>query len=157
MKLSESTRTKILDLQRKYPMKRSALIPSLHLAQNEIGYLPLDIQQEVADLFNLDPNEINAVVTFYDMFYEEPQGKAHIHVCKNISCMLRGGDELLNELCKKLNIKPGETTSDKEFTIVASECLGACDRAPMLIAGDKAMGPVKKEDIDHILHEAQHG
>ena len=94
----------ILELQKKYPEKRSALIPALHLAQAEAGYLPREVQNEVADLFGIDPNEVNAVVTFYDMFFEEPVGKHLLHVCKNVSCMLRGGDELLNHLCRRLNV-----------------------------------------------------
>lgn len=155
--LSEKTKKSILDLQKIYPEKRSALIPALHLAQAEIGYLPREIQNEVADLFGLDPNEVNGVVTFYDMFFEEPVGKHLLHVCKNVSCMLRGGDGLLKNLCHKLNIKPGETTADGEFTVIPSECLGACDRAPMLIADDKVEGPVGVEDIDRILENTKKG
>jgi len=155
--LKEKTKKAILDLQKLYPEKRSALIPSLHLAQSELGYLPREIQNEVAELFGLDPNEVNAVVTFYDMFFEEPVGKHVVHVCKNASCMLRGSDELLQNICTKLNIKPGGTTSDGEFTVIPSECLAACDRAPMMIVDDKVVGPVKEQDLDAILEEAKRG
>lgn len=155
--LSEKTKTAILELQKSYPEKRSALIPALHLAQAEVGYLPRETQNEVATLFGLDPNEVNAVVTFYDMFFEEPIGKHVIHVCKNLSCMLRGSDQLIGKLCNKLQVKPGEVSSDGEFTIVPSECLAACDRAPMMIVDDKVVGPVKDEDIDRILAEAKKG
>lgn len=153
MKLSEKTIKSILDLQKKYPENRSALIPALHLAQAEIGYLPREIQNEVAALFSLDANEVNGVVTFYDMFYEEPVGKHLIHVCKNVSCMLRGGDEVLKNLCSRLKINPGETTADGEFTVIPSECLAACDRAPMLLADDQVIGPVKEEEIDQLLSD----
>jgi NADH-quinone oxidoreductase subunit E len=155
MKLSEKTKLAILDLQKKYPEKRSALIPALHLAQAEGGYLPREVQNEVASLFDIDPSEVTGVVTFYDMFYEEPVGKHLLHVCKNVSCMLRGGDELMDKLCSRLNIKPGETTSDGEFTVIPSECLAACDRAPMMLADDKVVGPVKEEEIDQILAEVK--
>lgn len=155
--LSEKTKKLILDLQKKYPQKRSALIPALHLAQSEVGYLPRDIQDEVATLFGIDPNEVNAVVTFYDMFFEEPVGKHLIHVCKNVSCMLRGGDDLLKNLCHKLQIKPGETTEDGEFTVIPSECLAACDRAPMMIVDDAVVGPVTLDKIDQVLNEAKKG
>jgi NADH-quinone oxidoreductase subunit E len=156
--LSEKTRQYILDLQKQYPEKRSALIPALHLAQAEVGYLPRQAQNEVADLFGIDPNEVNAVVTFYDMFFEEPVGKHLIHVCKNVSCMLRGGDAILGRLCQKLRVAPGGTTSDGEFTVLASECLAACDRAPMMIVDDKVVGPVHEGDLDKILAEAKsHG
>lgn len=157
MKINEKVRKAILELQKKYPEKRSALIPALHLVQSEVGYLPLDVQQEVATLFEIDSNEVNAIVTFYDMFFEEPVGKHILHVCKNVSCMLRGCDDLLSSLCSKLHIKPGETTADGEFTVIASECMAACDRAPMILVDDKVVGPVKEGDLDAILANAKKG
>ncbi len=157
MTLTEKTRQAILELQKEYPVKRSALIPALHLAQNEVGYLPRDVQNEIATLFDLDPNEVNAVVTFYDMFFEKPIGKHVIHVCKNVSCMLRGADGLLKTLCHKLNISPGETTSDNEFTLIASECLASCDKAPMMLVDDAIVGPVAEKDLDKILSDAKKG
>ena len=153
--LKEETIQTILELQKIYPQKRSALIPALHLAQSENGYLPKEIQKQVALLFEIDPNEVNSLVTFYDMFYEEPVGKHIIHVCKNLSCMLRGADGLLSRLCDHLKIHPGETTADKEFTIIASECLAACDRAPMMLVDEKVVGPVKESDIEQVLEEAK--
>lgn len=157
MQLSDETKKAIINLQKLYPERRSALIPALHLAQAENGYLPKEIQLEVAQLLEIDLNEVNGVVTFYDMFYEEPTGKHHIHVCKNISCMLRGADGLLQRLCQKLQIKPGETTADGEFTIIASECLAACDRAPMMLVDEKVVGPIQESEIDKILSEAKKG
>lgn len=155
--LSEKTKKSILDLQKLYPEKRSALIPALHLAQAEVGYLPRETQKEVAVLFDIDPNEVNAVVTFYDMFFEKPVGKHLVHVCKNVSCMLRGADHLLEKLCQKLHVAPGETTADGEFTVIPSECLAACDRAPMLLIDDAVLGPVNESDLDEILAEAKKG
>lgn len=153
--LTDETKKSILDLQKLYPEKRSALIPSLHLAQKEVGYLPREIQEEVAELFEIDPNEVNAVVTFYDMFFEKPVGKHLIHVCKNVSCMLRGADGLIQSLCKKLQVSPTEISADGEFTVIPSECLGACDRAPMMIVDDHVIGPVKEEDLDKIITETK--
>lgn len=155
--LSKQTKKTILDLQKKYPVKRSALIPALHIAQRERGYLPREVQNEVAELFEIDPNEVNAVVTFYDMFFEEPVGKHLLHVCKNVPCMLRGADELLEMLCQKLNVMPGGTTIDGEFTVLPSECLAACDRAPMVLVDDKVEGDVQEEDLDRILETAKKG
>lgn len=156
MMLTEKTKQAIYELQKLYPVKRSALIPALHLAQDEVGYLPRKIQEEVATLFGIDGNEVNSVVTFYDMFHEEPVGKHLIHVCKNASCMLRGGDQVMDKLCRKLGIKPGETSADGQYTVVPAECLGACDRAPMMIVNETVVGPVKEEDLDRILKEADH-
>jgi NADH-quinone oxidoreductase subunit E len=153
--LSEETKKAILKLQARYPKKRSALIPALHLAQAEVGYLPQEAQQEVANLFEIDLNEVNAVVSFYDMFFEKPVGKHLIHVCKNVSCMLGGADGVLSKLCQKLNIEPGGTTTDGQFTVIPSECLAACDRAPMLLVDDKVVGPVQEQQLDQILSDAK--
>lgn len=155
--LSEHTKKAILDLQKLYPERRSALIPALHLAQSEQGYLPREIQDEVAALFDLEPNEINSMVSFYDMFFEEPVGKHVIHVCKNVSCMLRGADGVLQGMCKRLGITPGQTSADGQFTVIASECLAACDRAPMMLVDDLVVGPVQEQDIDRVLENARKG
>lgn len=153
--ISEKVKQAIVDLQNRYPEKRSALIPALHVVQGEMGYLPLDVQAEVAGLFDIDPNEVNSVVTFYDMFYDKPVGKHLLHVCKNVSCMLRGGDELMERLCTKLNIAPGQTTADGEFTVIPSECLACCDLAPMMLVDDRVVGPVKLDELDQILGDAK--
>lgn len=155
--LTEQTRNSILEMQKIYPEKRSALIPALHLAQTEKGYLPRETQNEIAELFGIEPNEVNAIVTFYDMFYDKPVGKHIIHVCKNASCMLRGCDDLLKQLCQKLQISPKSTSADGEFTVIPSECLAACDKAPMMLVDDKVVGPVKAEELDRILSEAKKG
>ncbi len=155
--LSEKSKKAILELQKRYPEKRSALIPALHLAQAEKGYLPSEIQNEVAELFDIALNEVHSVVTFYDMFHEEPVGKHIVHICKNASCMLRGGDELMAALCQKLRVPPGGTTADGEFTVIPSECLASCDLAPMMLVDDKVVGPVKPEDLEKILETAKKG
>jgi NADH-quinone oxidoreductase subunit E len=155
--LSHELREAIINLQKLYPVKRSALIPALHIAQTQEGYLPSEIQEEVAELFGIDASEVNAVVTFYDMFYEKPMGKHLIHVCKNVSCMLRGSDNLLTKLCDKLQVKPGETTADGEYSVIPSECLGACDRAPMMILDEKVIGPVQEADLDQIIVRGKKG
>lgn len=155
MKLSQACIQEIRQLQKQYPVKRSALIPALHVAQKEYGYLPVIIQQEIAELFEIHETEVHAIVTFYDMFYEEPTGRHHLHVCKNASCMLRGADHILKGLCDRLCVKPGGTSSDGEFTVIACECLGACDLAPMLIVDEEVVGPVQEGDLDRLLSEAK--
>ena len=155
MKLNENIKRSILECQKLYPEKRSALIPALHMAQSQEGYLPHEIQVEVANLFDLDPNEVHSIVTFYDMFFDKPVGKHLVHVCKNVSCMLRGSDQLLEKVCHKLNVNPGETTTDGEFTVLASECLGACDRAPMMLIDSEVVGPVSESDLDSIFEKTK--
>lgn len=151
MMLSKACIREILDLQKRYPEKKSALIPALHIAQKEKGYLPQEVQAEVAALFEISENEVNGVVTFYDMFFEKPVGKHIIHVCKNLSCMLRGCDPLIKKLTEKASQNP------EEFTVIPSECLGACDKAPMLIGDDKVYGPVGLDEIDTVLNEIKQG
>ncbi len=155
MILNQETIQAIKDLQSKYPHKRSALIPALHLAQAQVGYLPPEAQKEVAELFELDPTDVHGVVTFYDMFFEKPVGKHVIHVCKNISCMLRGCDKLLESLCSKLGVATHEVSQDGNFTVIGSECLGACDRAPMMLVDDEVVGPVSEDQLDAILEQAK--
>jgi NADH-quinone oxidoreductase subunit E len=156
VKLKSKTRDQILELQKKYPQKRSALIPALHLAQNENGYLPTEIQQEVAELFGLALTEVNSIVTFYDMFYDKPVGKRVVHLCKGLSCMLNGSDPLAEKLCERLNIAPGQMTADGKITVHLSECLGACDRAPMAIIDHEVAGPLTSESLDEILAKGDH-
>ena len=155
MRLKEELKNQIVALQKEYPQARSALIPALHLAQTQEGYLSLSIQQDVAALFHIEPNEVHAVVTFYDMFYEQPRGKHSIHVCKNISCMLRGADKLIEALGESTGAPCHHLSPDKEFIVIPSECLGACDRAPMMMIDDYIVGPVHLEEIPSILKEAQ--
>lgn len=157
MMLSDKIKNDILECQKLYPEKRSALIPALHMAQSEVGYLPQNIQAEVADLFGISANEVHSVVTFYDMFFEEPVGNHIVHICKNISCMLRGCDELMQKVCQHLQVKPGEVTQDGEFTVIASECLGACDRAPMMLVDKTVVGPVEESDLEKIFEAAKKG
>jgi NADH-quinone oxidoreductase subunit E len=155
--LSQKTIEEILALQKLYPEPRSALIPALHLAQDEVGFLPLEAQECVAGLFCIDATEVRALVSFYDMFHEEPIGKHCIHVCKNASCMLRGADDIFAELCEKLKIVPGEMSKDGEFTVFHSECLGACDRAPMMLVDEEVIGPVTEHELDTIIERVRHG
>lgn len=154
--LTEKTTRAILELQKEYPEKRSALIPALHLAQDEVGYLPLDVQKEIATLFDIDVTEVHGIVTFYDMFFTHPVGKHIIHVCKNVSCMLNGCDRLIEKLEKTLGIQNGMTTPDGKFTLIATECLAACDKAPMILLDEQVIGPVLDSDIEKILKGVEH-
>lgn len=123
----------------KYPaeQKRSAVMPLIYLAQREgvreTGKLFVSEQamQDIAELLELDPTEVGSIIGFYSLYYDKPESRYRIQVCTDLPCALRGADRFLNELCKRLNIKPGETTADDLFTVEAVMCLAACDRAPM--------------------------
>jgi len=116
----------------KYPSKRGALLPALHLVQAERGFIAADQARELAEIFGIRPVEVMEVVSFYNMFYDRPQGRHHVYVCTNLPCSLRGARQLLGALESHLGVKPGETTKDGRVTLGHEECLGACAYAPMM-------------------------
>ena len=111
---------------------RGALLPALHLVQQERGFVDLEAAREVASLFDLAPVEVMEVLTFYNMFYTRPQGRHHVYVCTSLPCSLRGSRTLLRELGDHLGVRAGETTSDGRITLGREECLGSCGTAPVL-------------------------
>jgi NADH-quinone oxidoreductase subunit E len=149
--LSENARNQIQTLIARYPQRRSALIPSLHIAQKEIGYLPNDAIEEIAAIFELSPNEVMEVVSFYTMFYRRPVGKYVIQVCTNISCLLCNSEGMMSHLQKRLGIKPGETTADNRFTLVEVECLASCGTAPVVQINERYYENLTAEKLDGIL------
>jgi NADH-quinone oxidoreductase subunit E len=135
MVISAGTRERIDAEIAKYPQKRGALLPALHHVHAEHGWIAPEIARELAAIFDLHPIEILEVVTFYNMFYDRPQGRHHVYVCTNLPCSLRGARELLRGLARHLGVEPGETTDDGRITLGHEECLGACAWAPMLRVG----------------------
>ena len=132
MVISEEARTAIDGEIARYPRKRGALLPALHLVQKELGHLSPEATREVAEIFELRPVEVMEVISFYNMFRARPCGRHHVHVCTNLPCSLRGARGLLKSLEAHLGIEAGETTSDGRITLDHEECLGACGYAPML-------------------------
>jgi NADH-quinone oxidoreductase subunit E len=135
--LSDDTRAKIRELTTRYPSRRTALLPSLKLAQKEVGYLPPPIIAQVADLVGVPHSAAAELVAFYTMLHEEPAGTTRVTVCAQLPCALRGAEQLLRDLSAALAIQPGETTPDGAVTLErTSECFGACHRAPMARVDD---------------------
>ncbi|NRA04050.1 MAG: NAD(P)H-dependent oxidoreductase subunit E [Myxococcales bacterium] len=126
------TRERIEKLFDRYPEKRGALLPALYLAQAERGFVDREAAREVAELFDLAPVEVMEVLTFYNMFHTEPQGRHHVYVCTSLPCSLRGSRTLLRELGEHLGVGPGETTADGRISLDREECLGSCGTAPVL-------------------------
>ena len=120
------------DIIARYPVPKSALIPLLHLAQEQDGYLTDDAMEHIAELVGVTPAEVLGTCSFYEMFKREPVGDYVVNVCTNISCMLLGGEELLHHLEHRLGIKAGDTTPDGKFTLEDVECIAACTEAPCL-------------------------
>lgn len=154
MPLSEKTRDEIRAALTYYPQRRTAILPALRAAQRDAGYLGHDQIVEVAELLELDPNAVYSLVTFYDMLYREPAGKYVLGVCRNIACYLRGADSILEHLCGRLGIEPGETTEDGMFTVRTFECLASCGTAPViLLNNEEYVEQLTVEKVDALLEE----
>jgi NADH-quinone oxidoreductase subunit E len=136
--------------------QKSAVIPVLHLAQQEFGgWLSVDTMDYVASLLGMEPIEVYEVATFYSMYNLKPVGKYMFEVCQTGPCMLNGSDDIINYIGSKLGIKPGETTSDGMFSLKTVECLGACGYAPMMQLGNNYREHLTKEKIDAIINECR--
>ena len=137
--LTEVAKQKIRDLLPCYPSKQAVTLPALHIAQEEARCVTREAVREIADILELSPAQIHDTLSFYGFFTDEkhPLGDNRIWVCRSLACMLRGGDELLAEVCERLHVSPGQTTADGKATIELAECLGACDGAPCILVNDK--------------------
>ncbi len=137
--LSEETRQRIRAEFVKYANKRAVTLPALHIVQDEHRCVSSQAVREVAALLELPPAEVYDTLSFYGFFRDEsaPLGKHRVWVCRSLSCALRGGEELLEQLSAKLGAEPGETTTDGTITLEFAECLGACDGAPCLLVDDE--------------------
>ncbi len=149
--LREKYQKEIDEILSRYPVKRSALLPLLYLAQAEEGYVSESAMKEIAGILRLTPPQVYETVTFYTMLNLEPVGKFHIQVCKSLMCALVGSDTVLGWMKTKLGIGPGETTADRLFTVSAVECLGACGTGPMMQINEDYYEQLTEEKVDTIL------
>ncbi|MCG6141265.1 NAD(P)H-dependent oxidoreductase subunit E [Leptospira bourretii] len=140
-----------------FPSKRSLILPCLFLLQADKGFVDQEGMQYIADRIG-DPvslAHVHGVATFYTMYNKKPVGKLHIQICGNISCYLAGSDSITEHVCSKLGIEPGETTSDKKFTVDEVQCLGACGFGPVAQINDKYYENLTPESIEAILSELE--
>lgn len=149
--LSPETVAEIRAAKTRYPRPRSAVLDALRAVQQQYGYCEPDAVKEAAAILELDPNALQMLVTFYDLFYQEPVGQHILMPCKNIACFLRGSDHIIQHISQRLGIEPGHTTADGKFTLEPMECLAACDLAPMMIADETYYGPLTVEKVDEII------
>src|SRR5688572_8193883 len=129
---SEETEAKFKRLASIYPRKRSALIPMLLLAQKEHGYIKAATIEYVGNYLDLNPSEVDSIMSFYTLLHRNPVGKYHIMICTNLSCLLQGSDEIEACVKRKLGVGFGEITSDGLFSAIEFECLGSCTTAPVI-------------------------
>jgi NADH-quinone oxidoreductase subunit E len=147
----QETDLEIDRLLTRFPERGSALLPALYLIQGEHGHISQESMQYVAGKLGVSPAFVAGVVSFYTMFNTKPVGRYHIQVCRTLSCALRGCRPLLRHLEERLGIKEGETTPDGKFSLVAVECLGACDAAPMLQINEEEHGQLDPKKMDAVL------
>ena len=137
--LSDELRERIRAEFPKYPDKRAVTLPALHAVHDTLREVTPEAIVEIAELLELHPSEVYDTMTFYQFFKEEknPLGKHRVWVCRSISCMLRGGEELLAGLSERFNVKPGHASPDGKLTLEFAECLGACEGAPCILVNDE--------------------
>lgn len=137
----------------KYKGQAGSLIPVLHEVQENLGYLPEDVQICVAEKMGVPLSEVYGVVSFYSLFTTIPKGKHKISVCLGTACYVRGSGQIVSEFEKQLKIKVGQTTEDGLFTLEACRCLGACGLAPVLTVNDNVHGRLTKKDVSEIINK----
>jgi len=154
IKFSDEALAQVKRIIARYPegKQKSALLPLLHLAQSEFdGWLSPEVMDYVASLLSIKPIEVYEVASFYSMYNLKPVGKCLIEVCRTSSCWLRGADDIISHIEKKLNIEAGETSADGMFTLKTVECLGSCGTAPMLQCGADFFENLTTEKVDELL------
>jgi NADH:ubiquinone oxidoreductase subunit E len=151
LEFSAESKKKIAGLCERYPTKRPVILAALHLAQKEFGYLSDDALKLVGRELDLPYAHVYGVATFYTMFRREQGGKTTVRVCTNISCMLRGGYDVLAAFERKLALEVGG--SNKDFTLVEEECIAACANAPAVLCGTRYFLDVKPEQVDDIVKQ----
>ena len=139
----------------RYPpdRKRSAVLPALYLVQYQIGYITANAMRYVAGLLEITPADVEDVVSFYTMFYTKPVGKFVLQVCRTLSCALNGAERVTETLSSTLGIAAGETDPSGTFTLIEVECLGACDRAPVVMVNDAWHECLKPEDAARLVDD----
>lgn len=156
-RLSSSNALLAREIIARYPRPKSALIPLLHLAQQQDGYVSAAAMEHLAELTGTTPAEVLGTCSFYEMFKREPVGRYLVNICTNIACQLNGGEELLHHAEKTLGIRPGGTTDDGYFTLEDVECIAACTEAPCLQVNYRYENRVDTDDFDRLISELKAG
>jgi NADH-quinone oxidoreductase subunit E len=153
MRFSEEFETRFTEMLTHYPTRRSALVPTLLYAQDEVGSLSDEVIAELAGRLDLTELEVRNVISYYSMLTTKPRGKYNVQVCTNIACMLRGGEEILHHCKKKLGIDHKGTTEDGLFSLEEVECIGACSWAPAVQVNYDFHENLTIEKMDQVLDE----
>ncbi|MCI0694659.1 NADH-quinone oxidoreductase subunit NuoE [candidate division KSB1 bacterium] len=151
LKLSSQFLQRVKEVMTHYPNKQAALLPVLHIVQEEMGYVPEELEADIAEIVEAPVVKVREVLSFYTLFNRQPVGKYHVQMCRTISCTLCGHRSLLQYIKTKLGIDVGQTTPDGKYTLSVVECLAACETAPMMQINDKYYGNLTPQRIDEIM------
>ena len=148
--LSDEVKQQIREHFVRYPTKQAVTLPALHLVHDQKRCVSNQAMKEIAELLELAPSQVHDTLSFYGYFRTEdaPLGQTRVWICRSLPCMLRGGEELLAELCRRWGIQPGQTTPDGKLTLELAECLGACDGAPCMLVGDELSLRMTADAVD---------
>ncbi|HEY2775812.1 MAG TPA: NAD(P)H-dependent oxidoreductase subunit E [Candidatus Binatia bacterium] len=142
----------------RYPERRAALMPVLWLAQREFGWISPSAQHYVSGLMDLPMAWVEGVVSFYTMYWRRPMGRCHVAVCTNLSCYLRGAEEIYDAVCERTGVRAGEVSADGKWSVERAECLGSCDTAPMLqVSNDGYFENLTVESVLALLDRLERG
>lgn len=157
VRFSEKAYKEFQNLLTRYDEKRSALLPVLHLAQDEFGHLSDSVIEYVARLMDLSPAQVLEVVTFYHMFHRKPVGEHHLQFCVTLSCWMAGSHQLMKSTCSRLGIREGETTADGKFSVIGVECLGSCGSAPVVQVNETYYENLSTEKMNRLINSCKEG
>ena len=152
MSFSPELVARVEELWKRYPERKAALLPAMHLIQAERGgWFSDETIQDTAELFGVPDMHVRGIVGFYDMFHSAPVGRHVVRLCKTLSCKLRGADELIAHVRERYGVAHGETTADGRFTFRCFECLGHCSTAPMMLVDEEKHENLTPEKVDEVL------
>jgi len=151
VRLSDSAESRAQELIAAYPQSRSAVMPLLYIAQEELGYINQQAIEWVAEKLSMPPVQVWEVATFYTMFYKKPVGRYHVQVCRTLPCALRGARRISEFLHKRFGLQPGEVSADGVWSFEEVECLGSCGTAPMCQINDAFFENLTEERLDQLL------
>ena len=150
--LSPEGKEQVLSELKRYEAKQSAVLPALYIGQRENkGFITPAVIQELSKVMEIPESQINEVFTFYTMYNKKSVGKYHVQICRTLSCMINGADELAAHMCNELNVKLDQMTPDGRFTVSEVECLGSCGTAPMMQIGDKYFENLTPESAMNLI------
>jgi NADH-quinone oxidoreductase subunit E len=153
MSLIDTHKQEIQQHLDKYPDKRSAVMPLLYIAQEEYGHITPEAIKEIGEILDLDATQIKGLIGYYTMYYDQPKGKFLLQICTDLPCALRGAEGFSEHVCQRLDVQPGETTSDGLFTVENVMCLAACDRAPMMQVNFHYYEKLDEQKADSLLED----